>query len=122
MRRAVLVVLSILSNAACDAARDPIRARVDCVGNPNEPVVDCSVQHLSGERLARVCWRLRYECQNLTEVTGGEFCASVDPGRRSNARIPLTRLSHIESCDVPTSSEIRDVRVSAGESTHQTGD
>lgn len=116
----LLLLLAALSG--CESARDPVRARVDCAGNPNEPVVDCSVQHLSGTSFARVCWRLRYGCQNSTEVTGGEFCANVDPGRRAGARIPLTQLSHVESCDVATSSEIRDVRVSAGDSARQGGE
>jgi hypothetical protein len=46
-------------------------------------------------------------------VTGGEFCADVEPGRRSARKIPISSLVHAERCDVPTSSEIRGIRVLA---------
>jgi hypothetical protein len=126
--RAALATLALLVVAGGCRSRsgiDPLRARVDCAGSSREPVVECSIQHLGGNRSAEVCWRLRYECNNLTVVTGGEFCAEVEPGRRSARRIPIAALARAEACDLPVSSEIRDVRVApplAGVWRHQIGD
>jgi hypothetical protein len=113
MQRSLANAFSILLIVGCSdgATSDALRARIDCAGNPDEPTVDCLVQHLSGRPPARVCWHLRYECHNRAIVTGGEFCVDVDPGRRARHRIPLSSLTRADACDLPTSSEIRDIRV-----------
>ena len=89
-----------------------VKARVDCVGSHDQPVIECDVEHVEGSSGANVCWDLHYQCANGSVVTGSGICQSVQPGSTAQKVVPVTQLSNSAACDNATSSEVRNLRIS----------
>jgi hypothetical protein len=111
LRRRAELAFALVAFACSSRGAEHVEARVECAGNAREPTIDCVVEHVAGKHAARVCWDLRYECNNQKIVSGTGFCLRLGPSTRAERRIPTTALPHALECDLALSSEVQNVRI-----------
>jgi len=101
-----------LALTACTVSTDLDAARVDC-GTPGPHGVDCEVKRTGGNGAFQACWNLVISCQNGGEMTGAA-CHDMAAGERQGTQnMPVAGFSGQESCDVPASGAVKQLKVTS---------
>jgi hypothetical protein len=106
---AVVVIIAVI--LGCKRGGPGAQATVLCTGETG--AVSCVVTHVAGNTAIDVCWDLQFDCANGTNVTGKNFCQTVQPKSTAEKRIPLTDLANSEKCDKANGSKVESMKLTA---------
>ncbi len=104
---AVVVLIAVI--LGCKGAGPGAQATVVCTGET--AAVSCVVTHVAGNAAIDVCWDLQFDCANGTNVSGKNFCQTVQPKSTAEKRIPLSDLTNSAKCDKALASKVDNMKL-----------
>jgi hypothetical protein len=111
MTRAALAIATLLLGA-CTGGAGRDAARVDC-GTPGPHGVDCQVRRTGGDGAFEACWSLAITCQNGGVMNGSSCHAMAAGAAEGTANMPVAGFSGQDSCDVPASGKVEQLKVTS---------
>lgn len=87
--------------------------RVDC-GAPGPGGVDCQVKRTAGTGAFQACWDLVISCQNGGKMTGSACHAMAAGASEGTQNMPVASFSNQDSCDVPSSGAVENLKINNG--------
>lgn len=109
--RVIALATAGLALSACTIT-DLDAARVDC-GTPGPHGVDCQVQRTGGSGSFQACWNLAITCSNGGVMTGSTCHDMAASEHQGIANMPVTGFSGQDSCDVPASGKVEQLKVTS---------
>lgn len=100
----------LVATLALTACQQETRVAVECLGNGAG--YQCTLKHTQGGSAAKACWDVAVTCHNGTKAIGSG-CQTVEPEGKATAFIPVSDMKGAEGCDVATTVNVQNLRVTA---------